>query len=422
MQQQLPSLRGEQLSLRTQVLGSAQLALLDAEQWDALTREAVCENPFYARQYLLAGLETIDRAADLRAIAVWNDSNDLVGLFPFRSRWGIAVGAANNYQFSGTPLVHRDYAPAVVSRWLTAIADDQAPPVWRLRDVHMEGDLARLIEALAVHHGLEISIVQRYSRPRLSRLRGGMQAHLDKVVSKSRRKDIERSLRRLREHGVVRFERVEEPAALASRLEQFLLLEQAGWKGANKTAFLSHPYDTAFARAAFGAREGAPGLSSIDALLLNEIPIALNVNIACGGTLFTPKGAYDEAWRKFNPGLVLEYLVIERFYEDQRFEAMDASTTVDGHVVQGLWNELTSMGTILVGRRGLTGLAERIVTAHDTLKSITKVVLATAGRGASKQVTRLPSLSRQDSHSQAPTEGPFAADAASGRRTGSDNR
>jgi hypothetical protein len=101
---------------------------------------------------------------------------------------------------------------------------------------------------------------------------------------------------------------------------------------------------------------------------------------------------------------------------------MDASTTVDGHVVQGLWNELTSMGTILVGRRGLTGLAERIVTAHDTLKSITKVVLATAGRGASKQVTRLPGLSRRDSHSQAPTEGPFAADAASGRRTGSDNR
>jgi hypothetical protein len=42
------------------------------------------ENPFYARQYVLAGLTTIDAAAGVKAVCVTDGRGELAGLFPFR--------------------------------------------------------------------------------------------------------------------------------------------------------------------------------------------------------------------------------------------------------------------------------------------------------------------------------------------------
>jgi len=88
---------------------------------------------------------------------------------------------------------------------------------------------------------------------------------------------------------------------------------------------------------------------SIDALLLDERPIALSVNMQAREATFTPKGTYDEAYRRFSPGFVLEYLVIEAFYQDDGATEMDACTTSDGHVISGFWNGTKPIGTLIVG-------------------------------------------------------------------------
>ncbi len=88
---------------------------------------------------------------------------------------------------------------------------------------------------------------------------------------------------------------------------------------------------------------------SIDALLLDERPIALSVNMQARAAMFTPKCTYDEAYRRFSPGFVLEYLVIEAFYQDDDVTEMDACTTSDGHVISGFWNEAKAIGTLVVG-------------------------------------------------------------------------
>lgn len=376
-----PPIVGYRLNLRVRILDAAGLTGLDPSQWDRLGREALLENPYYSRQYVLAGLETIDRTARVQAFEIRTADDRLVALFPFVRRWGIASGASNLYQFSGTPLIHKEHAAPVVVEWLDAISSGRLPPVWRLRDMRTEGPLAALVAGLAADRGMETVAVNGYSRPLLTRVEGGLDQHLATVISKSRRKDVERAVRRLREQGQLRFERSDAPEAVQRRIEQFLFLEQAGWKGAGGSAFLCADADAAFARAAFAGTPGRQGLVSVDTLLLDERPIAFSINIASGRTAFTPKCTYDEAYRKWSPGLVLEYLGIERFYGDQRFTAMDSSTTVDGHVVQGLWNDVVPMAELFVGRRGVTRIAAASTEAYARAKSIVKKVLYGIGRG-----------------------------------------
>ena len=334
-------------------LDATALARLDADAWDALSRDALVENPFYARQYVLAGLQTIDSMAPLEALAVRDAARTLLGLFPYRTRrfpFANADGACNVYQPSCTPLVHRQHATAVVGAWLDAVGIRAGiPRFWQLKHVDLASPLTAVIDAELSRRGLLRLAVNSYQRPRLTRLPGGLDHHLGSVLSKSRLKDLQRTLRRLRELGTVRFERAREPALVGRRFEQFLTMENAGWKGESGTAILARGRDAHFARAALAPRHGAPDMVSIDALLLDERPIALSVNMQAREATFTPKCTYDEAYRRFSPGFVLEYLVIEAFYQDDGATEMDACTTSDGHVISGFWNEAKPIGTLIVG-------------------------------------------------------------------------
>jgi hypothetical protein len=144
--------------LVVQRLDARALAQVDAAQWDALSAHTLVENPFYARQYVLAGLRTIDRNAPLEALAVRGPGGDLCGLFPHQRRrfpFANADGACNVYQPTCTPLVHRDHAAAVVEAWLDAtLASGGVPRLWQLRHVDLESQLTALLEAALARRGL----------------------------------------------------------------------------------------------------------------------------------------------------------------------------------------------------------------------------------------------------------------------------
>ena len=358
---------GKRADLTSRLLPTCEFGGIAAAQWDALSNNALVENPFYSRTFVTGGLGTIDTGSGTAAFAVGSGQGDLVGFFPVRSLFGTGYGAQNIYQFNGAPLVHRDYAEDVILTWLLAIRDGPLPGCWQLPDLQLNSPLHNLICQTARRCGLSLGVVNTYSRPQLTRLAGGFEAHLTQVLGKSRRKGLERCLRRLREKGVLRLERATAPDAVRSALEAFLKLENAGWKGSAGTSFLAHGQDASFARAAFTSDGTAHG-TIIDTLLLDDRPIAMNVNITSGSTLFSPKSAYCERLRSFAPGLVLEYLVIERFYSERDFVRMDAATTVDGHVLQGLWNETVPMGTLYVGSATKTARAVYLARAKSALK------------------------------------------------------
>lgn len=356
------------------MLDAEGLRRLDPAQWDGLSMAAIDENPFYARRYVLAGLATLDSAVGIRAVAI-HCGDLLVGLMPFRlRRWPLqrAIAAGNLYQFSNQPLIHRDHASGAVAAWLDAIAAGSIPRRWTFRHLDQNSQFVRLCQTLQAGADFAVLPSATYARACLVRQGAGFDQHLAGTVSRGRVKDIQRSIRRLEELGELRFERARDPALVARRIEDFLTIEHGGWKGAGGTSFLSNPQHAEFARQAFAGTAAERG--SIDSLLLDGQPIAVSMNLQTGDTIFTPKCAYDEAYRKYCPGLVLEYFVIDAFYGEDCVE-MDSATTVDGHVIQGLWNSEKPMGTVLVGPRGLQTQAlaqmqQQAVAARSAAKTL----------------------------------------------------
>lgn len=364
--------------LVVEVVRAEALFDLPAAHWDDLTAHALDPNPFYARPYLLAGLETLDRDTRLRALLVRTAAGQLVGLFPFRLGRlppRVAVGAVNIYQMCGHPLIHRQFATQVTAHWFAAMRQGTIPRRWRFPHVDLESGFALLCGDYLQAANYDLTPLSSYPRPRLRRLPGGFEVHANTVLAKGRLKELQRTLRRLREAGEVQLERVERPEAVRQRIEDFLAIEHAGWKGEAGTSFLAHPEHARFLRAAVADNAGV----SIDSLLLDGRPIALSINLQAGALMFTPKCAYDEAYRRFSPGLILEYLVIERFYASTDPEEMDAATTVGGHLVQGLWNEQRTIGMVLVGP--LSPLTRGVAAGYRLGVSMRQRLRASLGDG-----------------------------------------
>jgi CelD/BcsL family acetyltransferase involved in cellulose biosynthesis len=368
-------------------LDAEALYRLDAAAWDNLSVNALVENPFYSRQVMLAGLETIDRHTGLEALAVRGAHGALLGLFPFRRRrrpFVVADAVCNLYQHSGMPLVRRDRAHAAIAAWLDAVRSaNGVPRFWRFQHLHLKSPMVTLLEAALASRALQCVAVTEYRRPHLTRMKGGLESHIAKTLPRQRRKDIERRIRRLRELGDLRFERAREPALVAQRLEQFLELENAGWKGSRGTAFLAKREDAAFARAAFVPHEQGGRSVTTDSLLLDERPLAISINLQANNTAFTPKSAYDERYRRYSPGLVLDYLMLKAFYEERAMIDMDAATTEEDHVLSDLWNDWKSMGMLLLGPAGwrLQAMAHCEACLH-TSRALAKKVLPKAPLGS----------------------------------------
>lgn len=365
------------LPCRAEIIDVAALTALPAEQWGALSADALEDNPFFCRPMVMAGIEALGEGAGLKALVLRPRSGGgLAGLLPFRVKGAgpLAVGmpTLNLYRVGSAPLIARRHADDAVATLARLMAEGRGlPRRWVFPHMAVDGPFMQRFSRSAHKLGYSTEAATTYRRAVLTRSAGDFRTHVDTIIGKKRAKDVERNLRRLGEIGEVAFERATDPDAVAARIETFLALENAGWKGARGTAFLSRADHAAFARAAF-----VPGLAVVDSLLLDGKPIAVSVNIGDGRLLFTPKCAFDETYRKYGPGMALEYLVVADFFSQDRYDEMDASTTVDAHVIAGFWDAEKTMGTVVAGPCGpRTKLLRTAIAAGVAGKTRIKVAL-----------------------------------------------
>jgi hypothetical protein len=71
-------------------------------------------------------------------------------------------------------------------------------------------------------------------------------------------------------------------------------------------------------------------------LTLNGAPIAVSLMAVAGHTGFTVKCCYDEAYRSYGAGLLLEVEVIRSFLSGNWAGRLDSATAGD-HVIGSLW-------------------------------------------------------------------------------------
>ncbi|MBK8163570.1 MAG: GNAT family N-acetyltransferase [Gammaproteobacteria bacterium] len=145
--------------------------------------------------------------------------------------------------------------------------------------------------------------------------------HIDTAVSEEaflkgldgkKRREIDRRARRLGTERVVEYVCDEDsnPELNARRYEEFLALEDSGWKGGNQSS-LRH-------RAALGrfyrelvASASRAGLSVWHTLRIDGRPAAMGLCLRSHGTLWWPKVAYDEAHARNCPGILLTHHLLK---------------------------------------------------------------------------------------------------------------
>jgi hypothetical protein len=154
-------------------------------------------------------------------------------------------------------------------------------------------------------------------------------------VAAKRRKDIARNRRRLAELGPVEHETHCRGDALDRAVVAFLQIEASGWKGKRGTALACDERTRRFAIDAFAGAAGN-SICRADVLTLSGVPIAVSLIALMGRTGFTVKCSYDEAYRSYSPGLLLETEVIRSFLSGDWADRLD-SATAGTHVIDSLW-------------------------------------------------------------------------------------
>ncbi|MBM0168540.1 GNAT family N-acetyltransferase [Altererythrobacter sp. C41] len=329
---------------------------LTTPEWDGLAHSAGEPNPFCERWTLISALERFASDAQV-ALVHLRTAGELCGLMPLarsRSYYGhpiphLATWSHDN-MFVGSPLV-RSGCEEAFWRELLGWADVHAGGALFLHLGWMaeDGPLFRALSQVADGQGRPWGVVQREERALLqSEL--GPQAYLEAAMSGKKRKELRRQHKRLAEEGELRFERLCDEIALGGWVEDFLALEQAGWKGRNGSALADRPSTRDwFAQTLHGAAE--QGRLERLTLALDGKPIAMLANFIAPPGAFSFKTAFDERFARFSPGVLLQLENLD-LLERADVAWCDSCAAADHPMIERIWREKRAMVRVNVAIGG----------------------------------------------------------------------
>jgi hypothetical protein len=201
--------------------------------------------------------------------------------------------------------------------------------------------------------------------------------HMQLHVAARRRKDLARNRRRLEKIGAVAVETHTSGEGLRRAVAAFLTLEAMGWKGTRGTALACRDDTTAFAIEAFSG-DANDGICRADVLTLDGGPIAVSLTALAGRTGFTVKCCYDEAYRSYSAGLLLEVEVIRSFLTERWAARLDAATA-GTHVIDGLWSGRIEVADLIFSLSAMN--SEMRVRALKKSQDLARRLKASAKRG-----------------------------------------
>jgi CelD/BcsL family acetyltransferase involved in cellulose biosynthesis len=291
--------------------GGAELVERLAGDWARLCAEGMCNDPFLRPEWFTAltrhfsmPLEvfTLRRHGRIEAILPVAYGRGHIHGLPARK-----MNAAFNLNSQRFDLVHtpdETIRRQLLRELWQSIRSRQGWDVLEFRLVRDEAWLADLVRT-AEQDGFLTGTWPMGSAPYISVPKPDANGSIDQFFSGPRKKfakDLERRYRRLAEIGSVRVERSNDYSA--KLIDQYLQLEQAGWKGRAGTAAVQDPRAAAlhhdFAKAVAATRDLAAYQLWFDDLL-----IAMNINVRGGGRLVHWKTSYNEDFSRFSPGNLL---------------------------------------------------------------------------------------------------------------------
>ena len=328
--------------------------------WEGLAARAAEPNPFFEPGFAAIAAKTLD-APEACLLVAEGEDGEWAGCMPVKPvprRIGrLARGTWNHdYSFLGTPLVDRDHLDEYAEELIAAVEKRDTGRFLVLRDVHEGPVLAALRRAIGdsdkvtmtFERSIERAAVERRQKPGdyVSGLKSSRRRRLN-----GRRRKLEKAV-----DGELRFRdmRCEDGA-----VETFLELEAAGWKGEEGTAMACDPGSAEFFAQMcqwFDQR----GRLHMRVMEGDDKTIVMICNVGAGNAVFSFKTAFDEEFRRYAPGLLLQLDDFEALHEREQ-DYMDSCGHPDASTLNELWPDRRTITTVVIGRRGLASRAARAV-------------------------------------------------------------
>lgn len=312
-------------------------------RWDALAQWASEPNPFHESWYLLPALRAFDPKGEVTLLCL-ESGGQLAGLLPVRRAtryYGHPVPHLANWlhgnAFVGAPLVAQGFERAF---WRELFAWCDAGPgkalFLHLAQVPAEGPLHDALTQVLAEQGRHGTTVLREERA-LLRSDLAPEVYLEESLSGKKRKELRRQHRRLAEEGELTVERTEGVDKLAEWTDEFLALEEAGWKGEQGSALGCDPYTASLFRSAL---EGAAARGRLErlAIRLDGKPLAMLATFLAPPGAFSFKTAFDEDFARFSPGVLLQRENLELLARPG-IEWTDSCAAMDHPMIDHFWRE-----------------------------------------------------------------------------------
>jgi CelD/BcsL family acetyltransferase involved in cellulose biosynthesis len=280
-------------------------------RWDALAQWASEPNPFHESWYLLPALRAFDPEGEVTLLCL-ESGGQLAGILPVHRApryYGYPIPHLANWlhsnAFVGAPLVAQGFERAF---WRELLAWCDARPggalFLHLSQLPLEGPLHDALKQVLAEQGRQGTTVLCEERA-LLRSELAPEAYLEDSLSGKKRKELRRQHRRLAEEGELTVERSERADRLVEWTDEFLALEDAGWKGEQGSALASDPYTASLFRSAL---EGAAARGKLErlAIRLDGRPLAMLATFLAPPGAFAFKTAFDEQFARFSPGVLLQ--------------------------------------------------------------------------------------------------------------------
>lgn len=351
--------------------------------WTELASASVAPNVFYSPAFASAAFRNLPRGTQTRLLFVWHGER-LVGLWPVRRddrRFLLPLKLA---------LVEPAYAP-LTTPLLAPGSEDRAAGALVAWLRGSDADvliIPRIADADAAAGALEAAFRAAGVLP--VRINAHDRAFLDAqspfpgdTLNRKKTRELERQRRRLAEHGALALE-THGGTGAAAALERFLDLEASGWKGARGTALKARSAETAF------VREAITGIAGEDAarvmlLTLDGAPIAGALILLSGSRAYYFKTAYDEAWSRFSPGLMLTDEITRALHADPAIHDADSVADANHPMIDHVWRERIAIADWVVPLDPGRAVAAKGIAVAERLRGALRARLRRLLRRASRR-------------------------------------
>lgn len=178
--------------------------------------------------------------------------------------------------------------------------------------------------------------------------------YLERALSGKHRKEFRRIEKRLSEMGTTEYRSLEPQGDVKPWIASFLELESSGWKGQSGGSLASREETRRFFEESALAAHRHGQLMMLG-LFHKDRPIALKCNLFSGHGSFAFKIAFDEDFRRYSPGMLLEIENVRRLHDMREIAWMDSTAEAQHFMINRLWIDRRTVETLVVSPNHIWG-------------------------------------------------------------------